>query len=91
MGGARIADIGPGKVGEFAVTLRDEVQGRGLARQALESVVEVAREIACVSVWSTISAHNTAMLGLARRFDFTIRRDPDDPSLLVAEKLLEPD
>lgn len=91
IGGARLGDMGTGKAAEFAVTLRDEVQGRGLARQVLETVVEVAREAGCASVWGTISAQNTAMLGLARRLGFTIRRDPDDFSLMLAEKLFEPD
>ena len=91
VGGARLGDMGPGKAAEFAVTLRDEVQGLGLARQALETVVEVAREAGCASVWGTISAQNTAMLGLARRVGFTIRRDPDDTALMLAEQLFEPD
>lgn len=91
IGGARVGDMGSGKAAEFAVTLRDEVQGRGLARQALETVVEVAREAGCASVWGTISAQNTLMLGLARRAGFTIRRDPDDFSLMLAAKLFEPD
>ena len=91
IGGARVGDMGPGKAAEFAVTLRDEVRGHGLARQALETVVEVAREAGCASVWGTISAQNTAMLGLARRAGFTIRRASDDSSVMLAEKLFEPD
>ena len=91
IGGARVGDMVPGEAAEFAVTLRDEVQGRGLARQALETVVEVAREAGCASIWGTISTQNTAMLGLARRLGFTIRRDPDDASLMLAERLFESD
>ena len=86
VGGARLGGMEPGKAAEFAVTLRDEVQGLGLARQALETVIEIAREAGCALVRGTISAQNRAMLGLARRLGFEIRRDPDDPSLMVAEK-----
>ncbi len=91
IGGARIADMGPGKAAEFAVTLREEAQGLGLARQALETVIEVARDAGCGSVWGTISAENRAMLGLARRLEFIIRRDPEDLSLMLAEKPFEAD
>ena len=91
IGGARVVDMQPGGPAEFAVTLRDEVQGRGLARQALETVVEVAREAGCTSVWGTISAQNTAMLSLARRVGFAIRRDPDDFALMLAEMSFDAD
>ncbi len=85
VGAARVIGIGPGKAAEFAVTFRSEVRGRGLARQALETVIGAAREAGCDSVRGAISARNEAMLHLARRIGFTTRRDPDDPSLVVAE------
>lgn len=90
IGGARVAGLGPAKAAEFSVTMRDEVQGLGLARQALETVIEIAQEAGCASVWGTISAQNRPMLGLARRVGFTLRRDPDDFSLMLAEKPLDP-
>ena len=91
VGGARISGIGSGHTAEFAVTLRDEVRGLGLARQALEMLVDVAREAGCASVWGQIAVSNTNMLRLARRLGFTIRSDPDDLTLSLAEITLAPD
>ena len=84
-GGARIGGTGPGRAAEFSVSLRPELRGLGLARGALETVIEVARERGCASVWGTISARNVAMLRLADRIGFEIRRDPDDYALRHAE------
>ena len=91
IGGARIVGIGPGRAAEFAVTLRNEARGLGLARQSLEMLIDIAREAGCASVWGQISASNTNMLHLARRLGFAIRRDPDDYSLSLAEISLAPE
>ncbi|MGF1445464.1 MAG: GNAT family N-acetyltransferase [Pikeienuella sp.] len=84
LGGARIMDVGGGRDAEFSVSLRPEARGLGLARAALERVIEVARDAGCRSVWGTIAARNHAMLGLAERIGFEIKRDPDDFSLMIA-------
>ncbi len=85
LGGARIMDVGPGKAAEFSVSLRPEARGLGLARHALERVIAVARDAGCRSVWGTIAAKNHAMLALADRIGFKLRRDPDDFTLMIAE------
>ena len=90
IGAARVVEIGPGRTAEFAVTLRPEARGLGLARQALETLIGIAREAGCASVQGTIAASNTDMLRLARRLGFTIRHDPDDFSLSLAEISLSP-
>jgi acetyltransferase len=91
IGGARVVGIGPGHAAEFAVTLRDEVRGLGLAQQSLEMLIDIAREADCASVWGHIAASNTNMLRLARRLGFEIRRDPDDLTLSLAEISLAPE
>jgi acetyltransferase len=77
LGGARIAGAVDGISAEFAVSLRPEAQGLGLARKALETVIKVAKESGYRKVWG--------MLALARRVGFSLRRDPDDFSLMLAE------
>ena len=84
LGGARVADLGPGRAAEFAVSLRPEARGLSLARQALEAAIEIARESGCASVWGSIASENEEMRHLAKRLGFTTRRDPDDGSLLLA-------
>ncbi len=84
LGGARVSGIGPGLAAEFSVSLRPEAHGLGLARQALETAIQVAKEAGCSQVWGSISSANAAMIALARRCGFQISRDPDDLTLLRA-------
>ncbi len=85
LGGARIADVGPGRACEFSVSMRPEARGLGLARAALSRVIEVARAAGCARVYGVIARRNTAMLGLAKRLGFEIRSDPDDMALVIAD------
>lgn len=90
LGGARIGGVGPGKSGEFSVSMRPEARGLGLARRALVGVIDIARDQGCSAVWGTIARRNGAMRGLAERLGFDLRIDPDDKTLLLAELSLEP-
>ncbi len=84
IGGARLMGDGPGRA-EFAVSMRPDAQGLGLARQALEAVLEVGRSRGVREVWGRIAAANEPMLGLARRIGFDLRHDPDEPAMMLAE------
>jgi RimJ/RimL family protein N-acetyltransferase len=88
LGGARIAGEVDGNSAEFSVSLRPEAQGLGLARKALETVLHAAKESGYRKVWGLISSRNDAMLALARRIGFSLRRYPDDLSLMLAEVAL---
>lgn len=88
LGGARVAGLGPGREAEFSVSMRRDARGLGLARQALETAIAVAREAGCRCVWGTIARRNTAMLRLAGRIGFAIGPDPDDITLVRAEMAL---
>ena len=85
LGGARIAGAPDGMSCEFSVSLRPEAQKLGLARQALETVFAVAKEMGYTRIWGSIHEHNEPMLHLAETLGFTLRRDPDDLSLMKAE------
>ncbi len=89
IGGARLMHDGPER-GEFAVSMRPDWQGQGLARQALEAVLDWGRGRGMRHVWGEISARNEPMLSLARRVGMKIRRDPEDGALMIAEIELEP-
>jgi len=85
LGGARIGGIGPGKSGEFSVSLRPEARGLGLARQALIGVIDIAKDQGCSMIWGSVARRNEGMKALAERLGFTLRIDPDDRTLLLAE------
>lgn len=88
LGGARISGVGPGKAGEFSVSVRPEARGLGLARRALIGVIDVAWDQGCTLIWGSIARRNDAMRGLAERLGFTLRIDPEDKTLLLAELAL---
>ena len=66
---------------EFAIVIADAWQRRGLAQKLLKSLIAAATA-AGVRVLSDITLYdNRAMLGLARKLGFRLRRDPGNPNL----------
>lgn len=74
-----------GTSAEYAVTLRPEAEGLGLARQALELVFKAAKEMGYTHIWGTIHSENGPMLQLAQKLHLRLHRDPDDAALMVSE------
>jgi acetyltransferase len=89
-GGARVMRDRAGDGGEFAVSVASGLKGRGLGRLALETAIAAAGEIGMRRVWGSISAKNAGMRALARKLGMTERRDPDDATLVIAEKAIAP-
>ncbi len=92
-GGARLMrDAAPDAPGgdraEFAVSVASDLHGHGLGRKALETVMELGREMGITRVWGSVSRANGGMRGLAARLGMTERRDPDDATLVICEKTL---
>lgn len=90
VGGARITGEPRREVGEFSVSMRPEMQGLGLARQALLTALEAAAEAGYRRVFGVIAARNFPMLRLAERLGFSVRFDPDEPAQRIAEIELLP-
>jgi acetyltransferase len=66
---------------EFAIVIADAWQRRGLAEKLLKSLIAAA-SAAGVRVLSDITLYdNRAMLGLARKLGFRLRRDPGNANL----------
>jgi acetyltransferase len=86
VGGARVMRDRRGEGGEFAVSVASHLKGRGLGRLALETAIEAAAEIGIARVWGSILAKNEGMRGLARKLGMAERRDPDDATLIIAER-----
>ena len=88
-GGARLMrDAGDEASAEFAVSVASDLKGHGLGRKALETVMELGAENGIARVWGSISRRNAPMRGLAAKLGMTERPDPDDRSLVIAEKAL---
>ncbi|MGF1660705.1 MAG: GNAT family N-acetyltransferase [Rubrimonas sp.] len=92
-GGARLMRDGApgtpeGARAEFAVSVASALQGHGLGRKALATVMELGREMGIARVWGSVSRENAGMRALAARLGMTERRDPDDAALVICEKAL---
>ena len=83
LGGARLI-YGSGKTAQFTVSLRPEGHGKGLAREAVSTVLGVAREMGMDSVWGLIASDNKPMLDLARSLGFALKPNPEDPTEILA-------
>ncbi|MDJ0608316.1 MAG: GNAT family N-acetyltransferase [Kiloniellales bacterium] len=84
MGGGRLMGAPASDSAEFAVSLRSDLKGQGLGTALLKTLLEVAPERGFKTVWGSILADNHAMRALAEKLGFQVRRDPDDPSLVMA-------
>lgn len=82
-GGARFVALPGHKDCEFAVTVVDAWQGKGLARTLMQALMRVARERGYERMEGYILASNAAMLALARKLGFVSVPNPDDPGVRV--------
>ena len=63
--------------GEFALLVRDDVQGQGLGRELLRRLVEVGRAEGLDRIVGEILPENRAMQGVARALGFHVAPAPD--------------
>lgn len=81
--GARLMRDPQGSAGEYAVSVVSGLHGQGLGRKALETALELGREIGMTEAWGVVSRRNTAMRALAAKLGMTESPDPDDPGMVV--------
>lgn len=90
VGVARYVIDGDRRACEFALVVADDWQGQGLGYQLLGDLLDLARRRGVPAVRGLIFATNAGMIRLAKDLGFKIRRCPDDASLVVASKSLDP-
>jgi len=73
---------------EFAIAIDDAWQGKGLGRQLMQSLIDVARGRGLTHMEGMVLARNTKMLGLMQRLGFSVRPDPDDASMVLVGREL---
>jgi GNAT superfamily N-acetyltransferase len=71
---------------EFAVTVVDEWQRRGVARRLLEALIRSAQAQGFKRVTGYVLATNTAMLALARQMGFAQVTSREDPTVRVVRR-----
>lgn len=77
-------------VAEFAVSVADQWQGRGLASSLLAKLLCHASTAGVQRVVGETLATNGRMLHLARKAGFTMQSSPDTRGLMLLEKIVEP-
>ena len=73
---------------EFAIAIDDEWQGSGVAGILMLTLIDAARARGFQRMEAFILSTNDKMIKFARQLGFAVRRDPDDPGMVVAERRL---
>ncbi|GAB7548265.1 N-acetyltransferase family protein [Cupriavidus sp. 8B] len=76
-----------GEVGEFAVAVADDWQGKGIGRRLIQRLRDAAVGAGLHRLRGDVLSENRRMLALMREFGFSTRRNPED-SLLYEVNLV---
>ncbi len=88
LGIARIAADAQGRRAEFAVTVRSDLQGRGLGTHLLRRLVTHARERGLEEIYGDILAENATMIAICRDLGFEIQPLPETKDIVRATRRL---
>ncbi len=83
IGVARFSARADGQNCEFAVTVADEWQRRGVGSLLMKRLIEVARARGIEAMQSSDASSNTQMRQFAEHLDFSHKTDPDDATLVL--------
>src|SRR5580765_706865 len=81
IGIARYVRLADGVTCEFAITIADAWQGRGIGRKLLAILIETAREHGVEHLIGEVFASNTPMVQLARSLGFRVDFHPEGGAL----------
>ena len=84
LGVARIIADADNRRGEFAVTVRSDLQRHGLGRALMLRLLAYARDRGLAEVWGHVLAENSGMIALAKDLGFQLATSSEDPAILVA-------
>ena len=92
VGVARLVRDPDASNGEYAVAIRPDMKGHGLANHLMGRVLDWGRSQGMTHVHAMILADNGPMIAFARKLGGRLKRDPQDSSVVRVEMLLtEPD
>jgi acetyltransferase len=73
---------------EFALTVADEWQSRGVGGQLMERLMQVARDRGLSTMMGEVLAQNAKMLRLCKHLGFRSRRSSEDPEVIIVTRPL---
>ncbi|MEJ2088043.1 MAG: bifunctional acetate--CoA ligase family protein/GNAT family N-acetyltransferase, partial [Gammaproteobacteria bacterium] len=85
IGVARYASLPEPGVCEFAIVVADDWQGRGLARELLLALIEIARERRFETMRGDVLRQNTRMREFVRSLGFELFEVPNEPEILQVQ------
>lgn len=88
LGVARYVTNPDGATCEFALTVADQWQSRGLGPQMMHRLMEIARARGLETMVGEVLAQNSRMLRMCKRIGFSAMRSPDDPEVIVVTRRL---
>ncbi len=74
-----------GEKGEYAIMISPRLIGRGIGGLLMRRMIAHAEQQGLKLVYGDVLAENEPMLSLAKRVGFTVRNNPDDPSVKLTE------
>jgi len=84
VGEVRMSAEPDGARAEFAIVVRSDFQGKGLAHTLMDKMLRYCRERGIGLLYGLVDASNARMLGLAQRLGFEIERSPDGRTAVVS-------
>lgn len=88
LGVARYVTNPDGSSCEFALTVADEWQSRGLGPKLMERLIQIARERGLDTMMGEVLAQNSRMLRMCKRIGFHSLRSPEDPEVILVTRPL---
>jgi acetyltransferase len=67
--------------GEYGILIRSDLKGAGLGWQLMRIMIEYAHWQGLRMVEGQVLRENRTMLAMCRQLGFTLKPDPDDPSI----------
>lgn len=78
------------EVAEYAVTVRSDLQGKGLGWLLMQKLIAFAEAEGVRTVYGDVLAANTTMLQMCGELGFTVEKHPDQPGVLRVNLTLDP-
>lgn len=88
LGAVRLHRDVRGTSGEYAISVRSDLHGKGVGRLLMERMIAYGRKIGLTTVFGLVLGENKPMLGLSRKLGFKAKTEPDDPSVVRVELAL---
>lgn len=88
LGGVRLIADRSGTIGEYAILVHSDAQGRGLGRMLMERIIAEARARGVHEVVGLVLRTNAPMLRLCETLGFTRTPSPDDSSAYEVRRKL---